>query len=327
MTGLKDRCLYDIQQIVCAWENSRNPIFDCIKRGGTSMLEQFDHRRTYGAYHKGGNVSIIDALMAAVWYGHVHIVQLIVERGTDVNAHTDHGLTALHFAVHRGNALMVEYLLLCGASADESNNSGDTPLHCVVDFIPKPALPEIQDFDVVDHFVSMFRQVQIFIGEPDHTTAQIDAECLERMAMACVLVLFEADIFAENDVQHTPETLALVRNDTHMAILLSQLRSWLSGESGLHGPEVDMNGFIRGALHYIDQCARAINEQESLLARDYPGSHMRPYIENMDWSCVVSHNTLPTRFLMGNSLFLEHQEIAVKAPLLGRMFPCQCFVL
>jgi hypothetical protein len=290
------------------------------------MLTQFDHAYTYYTDHKGGNVSISDALMAAVWYGHIHIVQSIVNRNADVNAHTHYGLTALHFAVHRRNALMVEYLLLCGASPAVASNSGDTPLHCIVDFIPEVALPVIEDLDVVGHVASIFRHVQIFVGEPDDTVAQIDAEYLERMAIACMLVLFDADIFAKNNAEHTPKTLALVRNDTHMAILLSQLRTWLSGEH-----EVDVNGFINGALHYIDQCADAINDEELLLAHDQPGSHMRPYIEKMDWSCVVSHDTVPTRFILGDPSFREHQQLASMAPYpnirvapgLGRLFPWQ----
>lgn len=55
------------------------------------------------------------ALMRAAWQGHAEIVNLLVERGADVNAKSDLGLTVLMGAAKHGHTAVVEMLKKVGA--------------------------------------------------------------------------------------------------------------------------------------------------------------------------------------------------------------------
>lgn len=69
------------------------------------------------------------ALMRASERGHRDIVQLLYERGADVNAKDKNGNTALHLAVRFENVAVVELLLKQGANIEATEReSGDTAL-------------------------------------------------------------------------------------------------------------------------------------------------------------------------------------------------------
>jgi hypothetical protein len=61
--------------------------------------------------------------------GHEKVVQLLLERGGDVNAKTNAEFTALHQAVTNGNETVVQQLLEHGAFVNAIDVSGETPLH------------------------------------------------------------------------------------------------------------------------------------------------------------------------------------------------------
>ena len=287
--GLLDSPSDRIPRFVCMWEASINPIWKLIEGGDIDAVKQLVHAGVLSTNHNVSDVYGSCPLMAAVWYKQLTIAQiLLTSPDVDVNACTDNEITALHFAVYRGDAVMVEFLLLYGAEPDVTNASGNTPMHCVVDFIPP--LPDLQPLDITGHVESWFRHIQILNGEPDPWVPQIDAEYLERMAIACILILFDADINACNKDQHTPQEWASLNNDVHMSILFLQLQEWING--------VDPIDHIRGALHYIDACVCAIGKDQDR------------YLDYMEWDCVVSSNTFPDRFIQGNPEFSEYQESA-----------------
>ena len=57
------------------------------------------------------------------------LIQLLVEKGADVNVANVSGNTPLHIATEMGNEPLVNFLLDHGADAKAKNNIGDTPLH------------------------------------------------------------------------------------------------------------------------------------------------------------------------------------------------------
>jgi len=57
----------------------------------------------------------------------VDVMKLLVEKGADVNAVNDLGMTPLHYAVQRGADRVVEYLASKGARFDVKNKQGRTP--------------------------------------------------------------------------------------------------------------------------------------------------------------------------------------------------------
>jgi uncharacterized protein len=56
------------------------------------------------------------------------IVELLIERGADVNAADSHGWTALHFAAQDHDVPVARALLAAGADADPVEVTGTTPL-------------------------------------------------------------------------------------------------------------------------------------------------------------------------------------------------------
>ena len=68
-------------------------------------------------------------LIAAVKAGDVDAVRsLIVDRGVDVNRPAPDGATALHWAVHRNDAALVDLLLAAGAGVSTANRYGVQPI-------------------------------------------------------------------------------------------------------------------------------------------------------------------------------------------------------
>jgi ankyrin repeat protein len=77
-----------------------------------------------------------DALFAAVekWQTTRNQINAILDKGANVNARTDKGMTPLHIACDRGDLSMIMALLDRGADVNARNNVQRTPLHyaCIV---------------------------------------------------------------------------------------------------------------------------------------------------------------------------------------------------
>jgi ankyrin repeat protein len=82
----------------------------------------------------GGNVNRKDAdgrtpLMAAALNGHLAVVKLLIERGTEVNERDKSGYTVLRQALFSDKANVVKLLLDEGASGNARDNYGEPVLH------------------------------------------------------------------------------------------------------------------------------------------------------------------------------------------------------
>jgi ankyrin repeat protein len=70
-------------------------------------------------------------------FGQIDLVELLLNRGFNVNAKTQDGRTPLYFACKGGRTEMIEYLLEKGADASIKDNFDISPLHWMV-MVPEP---------------------------------------------------------------------------------------------------------------------------------------------------------------------------------------------
>eukprot|EP01098_Paradermamoeba_levis_P004579 TRINITY_DN195_c0_g1_i1.p1 TRINITY_DN195_c0_g1~~TRINITY_DN195_c0_g1_i1.p1 ORF type:complete len:155 (+),score=26.17 TRINITY_DN195_c0_g1_i1:179-643(+) len=67
----------------------------------------------------------------AAGYGHMSVVQLLIERGSDVNAkdHDENEQTPLHLAAQYGHLSIVQLLIDRGSNMNAKTINEETPLH------------------------------------------------------------------------------------------------------------------------------------------------------------------------------------------------------
>ena len=58
----------------------------------------------------------------------VDVIKVLVEKGANVNAANDAGMTPMHYAVQRGADRIIEFLASKGARFDIKNKQGRTPV-------------------------------------------------------------------------------------------------------------------------------------------------------------------------------------------------------
>lgn len=57
-----------------------------------------------------------------------HIIETMIEAGSDVNSRTKRGTSPLHFAARTSDAKVIKYILSKGADVNAVDEDGDTPL-------------------------------------------------------------------------------------------------------------------------------------------------------------------------------------------------------
>jgi ankyrin repeat protein len=86
---------------------------------------------------KGADVNLKDnfgttPLKSAALNGHMRIVKLLLEKGADVNLTDKYDKTPLHWAVFNGHMEIVNLLLEKGADVDLKDNFGNTSFYCAL---------------------------------------------------------------------------------------------------------------------------------------------------------------------------------------------------
>lgn len=70
-----------------------------------------------------------EAMRLASSHGHEAVVQLLLDKGADISATDDNGMTVIHWAAKKGHELVVRTLLDHGAHISATDNLGETALH------------------------------------------------------------------------------------------------------------------------------------------------------------------------------------------------------
>lgn len=106
----------------------RSPLVEAVRR------HQYDE--AVRLLDEGADINAKDgynqetALIAtAKIYGSSRLIELLLERGADIEAEGLHGTTPLMAAVQQGHATLAEALLTAGANVNYRNKHGRTPLH------------------------------------------------------------------------------------------------------------------------------------------------------------------------------------------------------
>ena len=100
-----------------------------LDAGANPFITQADHTTVLMIAAAGGAVfgGYAQALPVTE-EGAIQAIQLCIDRGVDVNAFNNNGLTAMHRAAARGADKIVKYLAGQGARLDMKNKAGVTPL-------------------------------------------------------------------------------------------------------------------------------------------------------------------------------------------------------
>ena len=99
------------------------PVFDAAKAGDTDTLVQL--------LDDGADVNepnIMPPLQIAAFNGHVEVLELLIERGADLDATSTMFGTALHAAAKRGYAEAIEVMIEAGGDPNSRNKDQFTPL-------------------------------------------------------------------------------------------------------------------------------------------------------------------------------------------------------
>lgn len=88
------------------------------------------------------NPSKVAPIHAAVAANHLGLVELLINKGADVNLRQTRGVTALQSAAHRGNLDIVKVLVAAGANTQAEMDSGETAL----DFAQKDGHQTVIDY-------------------------------------------------------------------------------------------------------------------------------------------------------------------------------------
>ena len=99
------------------------PVFDAAKTGDTEALV-----RILDDGADANEPNVIAPLQIAAFNGHVDVVQILIDRGADLEATSTMLGTALHAAAQKGYADAIVVLLDAGADPDSRNKDQFTPL-------------------------------------------------------------------------------------------------------------------------------------------------------------------------------------------------------
>lgn len=106
-------------------------IFEAVEAGRVSAVKKFlDDGVDVNIRNDAGNTPLISASFPS--HARKDVIDLLLDRGADINAKSSFGLTALHEAASQGNKEVVSRLIERGADVNAKDSIESTPLHCAI---------------------------------------------------------------------------------------------------------------------------------------------------------------------------------------------------
>lgn len=120
------------QKLSVEWDGSRlfvPDIFECCRRRDVEgVIKVLDNDPSLiNARSTAWNG--VTPIHYAIDFGDIGLVNLLLERGADVNMKSESGLTPLHLCASRNQLDIAKVLLEKGAKVNDTNCTGETPLH------------------------------------------------------------------------------------------------------------------------------------------------------------------------------------------------------
>lgn len=106
--------------------NPHTPLILAIQNDHIQVIEVLIEK---GADVNLPSISGVAPLHFAVWRGNIEACRRLVEAGADIRKNTRTGWTPLHYAARHGRLEIISYLLEAGCDIDAKTTKGITPLH------------------------------------------------------------------------------------------------------------------------------------------------------------------------------------------------------
>ncbi|KAJ7453724.1 ankyrin repeat-containing domain protein [Mycena latifolia] len=238
------------------WRLSASPL--CIS-AAANLLITAKHLLTMGQFERNDG---LDALCVAACYGHLKMVQILVENGVDIK-HDDHGRfeEALQAAAEMGHELVVRFFIQLGANVNALEPESGTMLH------PRSCWGMELDDDSFSLILLMERGVhdttQVLYGTALHAASYCGHESVVRLLIEMgadtnihggyfgtalvaashqghkpvVQLLLEnsANINAAGDVYGTALHAAVIKENHSLALLLIEKGADVNAHGGYYG--------------------------------------------------------------------------------------------
>lgn len=169
-------------------------------------MKYWDLLRGYDAEYQ-----INFSLLTASANGNTYIIKWLIDHGADVDASTNEGVTALHFATGNNRAEAVKILLESGADADILSNYSETPLHIAA------KNNYIQVAEYLARYGADVNKTDRFGATPLHY-----ASAYGYFELADLLLYYEAAIYIRDNEGTTPLMAAIWAGHANIADLLMQ---------------------------------------------------------------------------------------------------------
>jgi ankyrin repeat protein len=174
-----------------------NEWFEATRFGHLPIVEKLlDGGAKVNAKDEYGNTS----LFFATYGGHLPVVEKLLENGADVNAKSIHENTALIVAAYRGHLPVVEKLLSVGADVNAKNNEGNAALLYAVERCNLSVIEKLLDANA-DNVLLDSRIHGYFNGYNNSNAKRLIKKTFDEKRYALLDILLGATYIKDNHPQ------------------------------------------------------------------------------------------------------------------------------
>ncbi|STX52092.1 ankyrin 3 [Legionella busanensis] len=165
-------------------------------------LTAFKHTHVVTKQLASRRANSINLLWLAASFGHVSLVEELIDQGTEVNIADSDGDTPLLMALKNHYLQVASYLIASKANVNLANNDGITPLHMAANFGHLPLIKQLTD-----------EGAKVNVVDNDGLTPLHTAAREGQVEISKYLIQAGADLFLTTKLGNTPLSIAAANND------------------------------------------------------------------------------------------------------------------